>query len=217
MEQRGIKKRTELYAAEEIDKADNFSCDKHLMALVEAIPDAVFFKGGDGRWLFTNEPAKQLFQLHHLPWEGKIEMELVDLQPAFRTAHEECLASDEKTWQRGYLLIGEEIIVGEDNRSTIIETHKVRIFGKDGGRQGLAIIARDITERRAEHARLQQMALYDSLSGLANRRLLESHLEQSMARAQRSQRLLAVCLLDLDNFKPVNDIYGHDAGCYVPQ
>ena len=212
MEQRDIKKRTELYAAEEIAKADNFSCDKHLMALVEAIPDAVFFKDGDGRWLFTNEPAKQLFQLHHLPWEGKTEMELVDLQPAFRTAHEECLASDEKTWQRGYLLIGEEIIVGEDNRSTIIETHKVPIFGKDGRRQGLAIIARDITERRAEHARLQQMALYDSLSGLANRRLLESHLEQSMARAQRSQRLLAVCLLDLDNFKPVNDIYGHDAG-----
>jgi diguanylate cyclase (GGDEF)-like protein/PAS domain S-box-containing protein len=212
MKQRGIKKRTEPYAVEEIAKADNFPCDNHFMALVEAIPDAVFFKDGDGRWLFTNESAKQLFQLHHLPWEGKTEMELADLQPPFRTAHEECLASDEKTWQRGHLLIGEEIIVGEDNRSTIFETHKVPIFGKDGGRQGLAIIARDITERKAEHARLQQMALYDSLSGLANRRLLESHLEQSMARAQRSQRLLAVCLLDLDNFKPVNDTYGHDAG-----
>ena len=212
MKQIGIKKRTKLYAAEEVDKVDNFSCDKHFMAFLEAIPDAVFFKDGDGRWLFTNEPAKQLFQLHNLPWEGKTEMELADLQPPFRTAHEECLASDEKTWRCGHLLVGEEIIVGEDDRSRIIETHKVPIFSKDGRRQGLAIIARDITERRAEHARLQQMALYDSLSGLANRRLLESHLEQSMARAQRSQRLLAVCLLDLDNFKPVNDIYGHDAG-----
>ena len=212
MKQIGIKKRTKLYAAEEVDKVDNFSCDKHFMAFLEAIPDAVFFKDGDGRWLFTNEPAKQLFQLHNLPWEGKTEMELADLQPPFRTAHEECLASDEKTWRCGHLLVGEEIIVGEDDRSRIIETHKVPIFSKDGRRQGLAIIARDITERKAEHTRLQQMALYDSLSGLANRRLLESHLEQSMARAQRSQRLLAVCLLDLDNFKPVNDTYGHDAG-----
>ncbi|MHB1780666.1 putative bifunctional diguanylate cyclase/phosphodiesterase [Acidithiobacillus sp.] len=212
MKQRGIKNGTELYAVEEVAKADKFSCDKHLMALIEATPDAVFFKDGDGRWLFTNEPAKQLFQLYNLPWEGKTEMELADLQPAFRAAHEECLASDEETWQRGHLLVGEEVIVGEDNRSKIIETHKVPMFGKDGRRQGLAIIARDITEQKAEHARLQQMALYDSLSGLANRRLLESHLEQSMARAQRSQKLLAVCLLDLDNFKPVNDTCGHDAG-----
>ena len=199
-------------AVESVNKADNPSYAKYLEALVEAIPDAVFFKDGDGRWLFTNERGKQLFQLQNLPWEGKTEMELADLQPLFRTAHEECRASDEEAWRRGHLLVGEEIVAGADNRSTIIETRKVPVFDKDGRRQGLAIIARDITEQKAEHTRLQQLALYDGLTGLANRNLLESHLEQAMARAQRSQRLMAICLLDLDDFKPINDVHGHDAG-----
>ena len=75
--------------------------NEQLTALIEAIPDAVFFKDGNGRWLITNEPAKQLFQLHDIPWQGKTEMELADLHPAFRVAHEGCLASDEKAWQIG--------------------------------------------------------------------------------------------------------------------
>jgi len=212
MKQIQKKEHAELCSVKAIVKSDRFFCGDNLMALIEAIQDAVFLKDGDGRWLFANESAKNLFQLHDLPWEGKTEMELAELQPSFRIAHEECLASDEKTWARGHLLVSEEIITEENNRSTILETHKVPIFSKDGRRQGLAIIARDITERKSEHDRLQKLALYDGLSGLANRRLLESHMEQSMARAHRSQRLLAVCFLDLDDFKIVNDTYGHDAG-----
>ncbi len=61
-------------------------------------------------------------------------------------------------------------------------------------------------------AAIHQMAFYDDLTGLPNRRLLENQLEQDMARSKRHGKLLAVCMLDLDGFKPVNDGYGHDAG-----
>jgi diguanylate cyclase (GGDEF)-like protein len=61
-------------------------------------------------------------------------------------------------------------------------------------------------------AAIHQMAFYDDLTGLPNRRLLESQLEQDMARSTRHGKLLAVCMLDLDGFKPINDGYGHDAG-----
>ncbi|WP_437558923.1 bifunctional diguanylate cyclase/phosphodiesterase [Acidithiobacillus sulfuriphilus] len=61
-------------------------------------------------------------------------------------------------------------------------------------------------------AAIHQMAFYDDLTGLPNRRLLENQLEQDMARSKRHGKLLAVCMLDLDGFKPVNDSYGHDAG-----
>ncbi len=60
--------------------------------------------------------------------------------------------------------------------------------------------------------RLTRMALSDTLTGLPNRPALLKKFPEAMARAQREQRLLAVCLMDLDDFKTVNDIYGHVVG-----
>ena len=67
-------------------------------------------------------------------------------------------------------------------------------------------------ELKKTAAEIQQMAFYDSLTGLPNRRLLESQLEQCIARVDRHEKMLAVCMLDLDDFKPINDIHGHEAG-----
>lgn len=60
--------------------------------------------------------------------------------------------------------------------------------------------------------RLQQMALKDTLTGLGNRRFFDDSLEKTIQLAMRSKSYCAVLLLDLDNFKQVNDIYGHSAG-----
>ncbi|CAK0755437.1 two-component system, cell cycle response regulator [Gammaproteobacteria bacterium] len=70
----------------------------------------------------------------------------------------------------------------------------------------------DITERKQYETKLDRIAHYDSLTGVPNRRLLADRLGQALARAQRNQTLLAVCYLDLDAFKPVNDQFGHAAG-----
>ena len=185
---------------------------EQLAALVEAIPDAVFLKDGAGRWLIINEPAKRLFQVRDLPWQGKTDLDLADLHPAFRAIHEACLADDEKAWRAGQMVVVEENMVREDGQLATFETRKVPVFAKDGQRQGLVVLGRDITERKAAEARIQRMALYDDLTGLPNRRFLGIQMEQDMARAARHNRLLAVCMLDLDNFKPVNDTYGHESG-----
>lgn len=60
--------------------------------------------------------------------------------------------------------------------------------------------------------KLQRMAMYDELTNLPNRRLLQVHLDQAMLRSDRRDMLLAVCMLDLDGFKPVNDTHGHESG-----
>lgn len=125
--------------------------NRHLDALIGAIPDAVLLKDGSGHWLIINEPAQTLFQLRNIAWRGKTDTELANLNPALRATHEGWLASDETAWELGQLLVGEESMTGENGQSTIIETRKMPIFGKNGRRRALAVIARDITEhRRAE-------------------------------------------------------------------
>ncbi|WP_460565371.1 MASE3 domain-containing protein [Hydrogenophaga aquatica] len=70
----------------------------------------------------------------------------------------------------------------------------------------------DISGIKAHQSELDRLANHDVLTGIPNRRLLEDRLEQALAHAQRHQSTLAVCMLDLDGFKPVNDTHGHQAG-----
>ena len=162
--------------------------NKQLGALIGAIPDAVFLKDGAGRWLIINESAKQLFQLHNLLWQGKTEMELADMHPAFRAAHEECRTSDEQAWQSGQLLVGEERMAGEDGRCAIIETRKMPMFGKDGRREGLAIIARDITARKALEAAQQDVARH--LQRITDFSVLLSSANEAIAQMENEADML---------------------------
>jgi diguanylate cyclase (GGDEF)-like protein/PAS domain S-box-containing protein len=70
----------------------------------------------------------------------------------------------------------------------------------------------DITLLKKHEAELDRIAHYDTLTGVPNRRLLADRLAQAIARARRSGKPLAVCYLDLDGFKPINDRFGHAAG-----
>lgn len=70
----------------------------------------------------------------------------------------------------------------------------------------------DISERKAAEEKLRRMAHYDFLTGLANRSLFNDRLNKAIQRAKRHSALLALLFFDLDNFKPVNDAYGHEVG-----
>jgi diguanylate cyclase (GGDEF)-like protein/PAS domain S-box-containing protein len=82
----------------------------------------------------------------------------------------------------------------------------------DGVTSGAVITFRDITERKAFEDELHQHAFYDSLTGLANRRLLVERLEQALRRAALDGKTHALIFVDVDRFKSINDSLGHVTG-----
>jgi len=80
------------------------------------------------------------------------------------------------------------------------------------GEQCVIVVFHDITERKQQAQRLERIAHHDPLTGLPNRLLLGDRLPQAIARNQRAGTRIAVCYLDLDGFKQINDRFGHPAG-----
>ena len=70
----------------------------------------------------------------------------------------------------------------------------------------------DISNIKKHEAELVQVAYFDALTGIPNRLLLADRMKQAISQSEREQFMMAVCYLDLDGFKPVNDVLGHQAG-----
>lgn len=78
--------------------------------------------------------------------------------------------------------------------------------------KGVTFTALDITDRKKAEERIAHLAYHDTLTELPNRALLTDRLQQAMAQTRRDHKQLAVCYLDLDNFKPINEALGHVKG-----
>jgi len=97
-------------------------------------------------------------------------------------------------------------------RGQIWKSCFVPIMNSNDSVEKLIGITEDITERKKAEEQVRNLAFYDTLTRLPNRRLLNDRLGQAMAASKRSERYGTVIFLDLDNFKPLNDTHGHDVG-----
>lgn len=89
----------------------------------------------------------------------------------------------------------------------------VRVIRKpDGYVDYVVVMVEDISEQKAAEERIQQLAFSDALTGLPNRRLIQDRVIRAIAGCARSGRSGALMLIDLDNFKLLNDLYGHHVG-----
>jgi diguanylate cyclase (GGDEF)-like protein/PAS domain S-box-containing protein len=112
--------------------------------------------------------------------------------------------SDQMRYVKRYLRKDGRVIVSEVSRSAARNAEGEVLY--------FVFSERDITEERVLAAQLSHQAFHDPLTGLANRALFEDRLVQAHARVVRQEGLGAVLLLDLDDFKGVNDTYGHLIG-----
>ena len=117
-----------------------------------------------------------------------------------------------KTISSGHIWNGEICNRAKNGALYWVQTTIVPLLGPDGRPEQYIAIRADITQRKRAEEQALHLALHDALTGLANRVLLAEHLQRTLASSRRSQRHGALMLLDLDNFKDVNDRFGHSQG-----
>lgn len=102
--------------------------------------------------------------------------------------------------------------VTKDGRTILCEWYNTPLLAPDGSVIGVASLVDDVTERVLSEEVIWKQANFDLLTGLPNRNMFHDRLMQEMNRAKRDRHSLALLLIDLDQFKEVNDALGHDIG-----
>ena len=178
--------------------------------LLEHMPDGVVVCDARGRIAYVNARLEQLSGYDRAELRGKpLEILVPD---GTKTAHRAMRAGYMKRprarpmgeVERDYRLLR------QDGTSVSVDISLAPVT-RSGSAQVIAVV-RDMTARRELEARLEHEALHDPLTDLANRTLFFDRLRQAMLQARRDRRQVAVVMLDIDNFKAVNDTHGHQAG-----
>jgi diguanylate cyclase (GGDEF)-like protein/PAS domain S-box-containing protein len=110
--------------------------------------------------------------------------------------------------------VDDEVFWRRDGTAVAVEYWSHPVL-KDGVVVGAVATFLDSTERKLAEQQVHQLAFYDALTGLPNRRLLHDRLNQAIAVSERNERYGALMFLDIDNFKTLNDTKGHDVGDFL--
>lgn len=182
--------------------------DARFEAIFELSPSPVALtRLSDGLVLGASRSFKALFSLGHESPEDHLTAP-GDLNIWLR-------AEDRLRWREQLQADGQAFNFETELRTAQGQVVSVLLSGKvvDFGDEPHVIAdIRDISEHKRRSAYLEHAAAHDPLTGLPNRLLLGTQLSAAIARAERNSTVVAVCYLDLDGFKQINDRFGHDEG-----
>ncbi len=185
----------------------------NLQLLLNSVAEGIYGVDTDGLCTFVNAAFLNILRypsaeevvgkhihslIHHSYADGRIYPALACKMYVAFSAMQAVHVDDEVFWRK-------------DGTAVAVEYWSHPVI-KDGVVQGAVATFLDITERRLTEQKVHQLAFYDALTGLPNRRLLMDRLHQAFAVSERNARYGALMFLDLDHFKTLNDTKGHEIG-----
>ena len=132
--------------------------EERLRTLINAMPDIIVLKDGEGRWLEANSYAQRMFELQHDNFRGKTDVELAMASEFQQSALLAWEASDMSAWNSLQALRSEEVLPRHDGGELAFDVIKVPLFYPDGRRRGMVMVGRDVTEAKRLDAEIRQLA-----------------------------------------------------------
>jgi diguanylate cyclase (GGDEF)-like protein/PAS domain S-box-containing protein len=179
---------------------------------LESIGEGVIATDADGRVRYMNPVAEQLTGWNEaealgqpLWWVFVSKKESTGEMAADVIGH--CIASGATTE-----IEGDVILVARDGSGRGVSGTASPVRSEDGRTMGAVLVFKDATDHQEEQRRLAHSANHDGLTGLPNRAAFAKALSEACRQVEEERRDHALCFIDLDRFKPVNDTAGHAAG-----
>ncbi len=174
----------------------------YLGDVLNGISDAVLVMTPDGRVRTANAAAAGLFGVNDQDLIGVALADLIAPEhlPAFNL---ERLKAEP----------GETVISTRRGQTIPVSVH-ISSLGREaaGGNRGTILVLRDITDRKRAERRIRYLARFDTLTKMPNRMQFQHLLHQAITRNTRQGRGLVLLYIDIDNFKEINDTFGHETG-----
>ncbi len=185
---------------------DFWQCQNNLNTTINGVPHLIWYKDKNGAHEKVNESFCKAVNKTMEQVEGRGHYYIWDIEPDdYARGEFICMESEFEVMDKKETCIFDETVkIREEMRQ--LKTYKSPLFDLDGSVMGTVGVATDVTQERLYEQMILNNANTDFLTGLYNRRYVYQFLEQ------QGGKPLTVFYLDLDNFKTVNDQYGHQEG-----
>ncbi|EUJ09370.1 PAS domain S-box/diguanylate cyclase (GGDEF) domain-containing protein [Methylophilaceae bacterium 11] len=191
--------------ANELERLKALSLISEQASLLDKTRDAIVVRDMHRRITYWNKAAETLYGWTAAEALGK------DIHKLLKHVASDVRQTEKNVLKHGEWS-GEMTKRHKDGSPLMIESRLTLVRDKEGHPVSVFSIHSDIADRKLAEAEIRRLAFYDPLTNLANRRLLIEHLEKALKFVRRKKNAGAVLFIDLDNFKSLNDTFGHDKG-----